>query len=105
MSAATASERRDGTPREEKANVANPPLRRGTSTRQLGTITSHAGAVLREAVAERAQWRDPSDLDVRTRAPKVVTAFRRVDQLQRMHEAGAISREQHNAAKRFLKRT
>lgn len=64
-------------------------------------IKSKTGLVLREAIVEAASWRDPSDLAPNARAPKVVTAFRRVDQLQRLHEGGSISQEHLNAGKRF----
>jgi len=67
-------------------------------------LASDRKTVLREAIAERANWRDPDDMDVHTRAPKVVTAFRRVDQLARLLDSGAITREHHDAAKRFLRR-
>jgi hypothetical protein len=67
-------ERRDGPPRPQKTHPPAAPVHR----------TAAGALVLREATAEEARWRDPDDPDAHARAPKVVTALRRVDQLARL---------------------
>jgi hypothetical protein len=91
-------------PARKKRTRTLPPLpsiETPPAAQRDAVLAADKKTVLREPTAERAQWRDPDDLDMRMRAPKVVTAFRRVDQLARLQESGAITREQHDAAKRF----
>jgi hypothetical protein len=89
--------------RKKKTLPALPSVE-GPPAIQRRQITTANGAVLREPMVEHAEWRDPDDLNPNARAPRVVVAFRRVDQLLKLAEAGTGITDEHvTAGQRFMR--
>ena len=58
--------------------------------------------VLREAIAERAEWDDPSDTNTRSKTPRQVIGYRRADPLLILHKRGGeVTKDHIRAAHRF----
>lgn len=51
--------------------------------------------------AHEATWRDPADVDVRRRSPKIITGMRAHDGLDALQQSGTLTRAQIGAAKRL----
>lgn len=58
-------------------------------------VDSATGDVIRGPRVERAEWRDPTDLDPHRRHARTVSGFRRVDVLRNLHARGGLVTPQH----------
>lgn len=56
------------------------------------------GEIIRDPRVERAEWRDPTDLDPHRRHARLICGFRRVDVLRNLHARGGLVTPQHLVA-------
>jgi hypothetical protein len=53
-------------------------------------------------IVEQTQWRDPEDNNVLRKEARLISGYRRVDELRRLHERGQVTEKQLQAAEKFL---
>ena len=82
-------------PRQSRADALVPAVQRVA-------IHAASGAVIREAVAEQAEWDDPDDKNTRSKTPRQVIGYRRADPLLILHRRGGeVTKDHIRAAHRF----